>query len=95
MLDVHAILTLTEPAATHGDDMARLELRHDLHALIVSLERRHALPTADERSPLMQFRASLIGTLRAFEDMHGLENLIPRRVVYRVERPTSRVKFRA
>jgi len=93
MLDTRAIIDLTEPAASHADSMARLEFRHDLHALIVLLERRHSLPTPTDTSPAMQLRNSLIGALRAFEDLHGLPNLIPRRVVYHVD--ARRERYRA
>ena len=77
MIDVAAILSLTEPARSHPDTMARLELRDDLHALLRRLEERHALPTPMDTSAPMRLRAGLLATLRAFEDLHGFEQRIP------------------
>lgn len=79
MLDVHAILILTEPARCHQDRMARLELRDDLHRLLRTFEERHALPTPIDAAAPMRMRAALLATLRAFEDLHGLERAIPER----------------
>jgi hypothetical protein len=76
VLDVSAILSLTEPARCHQDRMARLEMRDDLYRLLRTFEARHALPVADT-TPEMQMRAALLATLRAYEDLHDLERSIP------------------
>lgn len=76
MLDTHAIITLTEPARTHQDRMARRELAADLHSLLRQLEDRHGLP-AGEGSPAMEMRHGLLRLLRGYEAMHGFEQSIP------------------
>lgn len=79
MLDVHAILSLTEPARCHGDTMARLEFRDTLYQLLRIYEERNALPTPLDAAAPMRMRAALLATLRAFEDLHGMERSIPER----------------
>lgn len=72
MLDIHAIITLTEPARSHPDAMARAELADDLYRLIRTLEDRHCLPVADPAHPAMRLRSGLMETLRGFEALHQM-----------------------
>ena len=77
ILDVHAILSLTEPAQCPGDVMARRELCDDLYRLLRLVEERHGLPTPIDVAPPMQLRAALMAMIRALEAMHGLPQRIP------------------
>lgn len=76
MLDVHAILSLTEPARCHADTMARRELAADLHSLLRLFEDRHGLP-AGEGTPAMEMRHGLLRLLRGYEALHGFDQSIP------------------
>ena len=77
MIDVAAILSLTEPARSHPDTMARLELRDDLLRLLRSYEQRKGLPVLINTTPDMRFREALITLIRRYEDIHGFETSVP------------------
>lgn len=85
MLDVAAILRATEPATTRAEELARYEARHDLHRLLRSYDERVCWPNANPK--IVRTRNALLELLRAYEDLHGLEHLIPPRVA---ERPRTK-----
>lgn len=85
MLDVAAILLATEPATTRAEEMQRREMRHGLHRLLRSYDERVCWPTT--RPERIRFRNAVLELLRAYEDLHGLEHLIPPRVA---ERPRTK-----
>jgi hypothetical protein len=75
VIDVTAILSLTEPARSHPDVMARREFEDDLYTLLRRFEVAHDLPMVTDRHPKMKMRSAMIALLRAYQELHGFEPL--------------------
>lgn len=80
-LDLHAILTTTDPAATRADALERAEVRDGLHRVLRAYEARVCWPSG--RPDRIRFRNALLELLRSYEALHEQDHLIPTRAAHR------------